>query len=184
MSRSGGTSFSSRLRNSTRTSCCVMARQATADDLAIEDVEGGKQGSRPVPFVVMRLTFGIPGRNGRRERLGLMPESGSFIDTEHEARQAGRDMASIIRTLSQTSGSFRDLEFPTRCAGCHGVARDAAPSCGRRLTSTPERARSSGSHQRVWSSALCPESAAPVPASGPCATASAFVAPAYRQCRV
>ena len=34
-----------------------MARQATTDDLAIEDIEGGKQGGGSVPLVIMRLAF-------------------------------------------------------------------------------------------------------------------------------
>src|SRR5580658_2394251 len=35
----------------------AMARQATADDLAIQDIEGGEQGGGPVPLVVVCLAF-------------------------------------------------------------------------------------------------------------------------------
>jgi hypothetical protein len=35
----------------------AMARQATANDLAIEDVAGGKQRGGPVPLVIMRLAL-------------------------------------------------------------------------------------------------------------------------------
>jgi hypothetical protein len=48
----------------------AMARQATADDLAIQDVEGGKQGSRSVPVVIMRLAiwYSRPQRKQRAVR--------------------------------------------------------------------------------------------------------------------
>ena len=36
----------------------TMARQATADDFAVQDIGGGKQRRGPVPLVVMCLTFG------------------------------------------------------------------------------------------------------------------------------
>src|SRR5579864_2732817 len=54
----------------------AMARQATADDLAVEDVEGGEQRRGSVPFVVMGLAFrqSWPQRqNGSRsvQRLNL-----------------------------------------------------------------------------------------------------------------
>jgi hypothetical protein len=45
----------------------AMARQATADNPAIEDIESGKQGRGPLPYVVMRLAFRKsrpPGRMG------------------------------------------------------------------------------------------------------------------------
>src|ERR1035441_6169864 len=61
-----------------------MARQATTDDLAIEDIEGGKQGGGSVPLVIMRLAF-RPSRpqgqkgSGSVQRLDLA----LFIDAEY-----------------------------------------------------------------------------------------------------
>ena len=43
----------------------AIARQATADHTAIQDVEAGKQRGSPVPFVIMRWRSGNPGGSGR-----------------------------------------------------------------------------------------------------------------------
>ena len=47
----------------------AMARQATADDLAIQNIEGCKQGRRSVPFIVMRLALRYS-RSQRKNRSG------------------------------------------------------------------------------------------------------------------
>jgi len=115
-----------------------------------------------------------------------MPEPGSF--RQHGAPERGQGGSgkrpTTSRTLSSKLGSLEILNFSTRCAGCHGVARDAAPSSGRRPAGKPTRALSSVSHPRAWSSGLCPEFAAPVSASVPGATASALAVRRYQQCRI
>src|SRR5260370_34604529 len=63
----------------------AMARQATADDLAIEDIEGGKQCGGSVPLVIMRLAFRQSRpqgqkRSGSVQRLDLA----LFIDAEYQ----------------------------------------------------------------------------------------------------
>jgi len=46
-------------------------RQAASDDLAVQDVESGEQGRRPVPFIVMRPLFG-QARSQGRDRNGVI----------------------------------------------------------------------------------------------------------------
>jgi len=63
-----------------------MARRATADDLAIQDIEGGKQGRGPVPYVVMCLAF-RQSRPQRQDRSGPVQclNLALFIDAEHQS---------------------------------------------------------------------------------------------------
>src|SRR5271169_770200 len=63
----------------------AMARQATTNDLAVEDIEGGKQGGGSVPLVIMRLAFRQSRpqgqkRSGSIQRLDLA----LFIDEEYQ----------------------------------------------------------------------------------------------------
>ena len=44
----------------------TMARHATTDDLAIEDIDGGKQCGGSVPLVIMRLAFRQPRPQGQK----------------------------------------------------------------------------------------------------------------------
>ena len=62
----------------------AMARQATADHPAVQNIEGGKQGRGPMPLVVMRLAFGHSwtqrqNRSGAVQGLNLA----LFVDAEH-----------------------------------------------------------------------------------------------------
>src|ERR1017187_2130445 len=63
----------------------AMARQATTDDLAVEDIEGGKQWGGSVPLGIMRLAFRQSRpqgqtRSGSVQRLDLA----LFIDAEYQ----------------------------------------------------------------------------------------------------
>ena len=63
----------------------TMARQALADDLAIQQPQRGKQGGGAVPFVIVALASGDAGpqrkqRGGSIQRLNLT----LFIDREHQ----------------------------------------------------------------------------------------------------
>lgn len=103
----------------------AMLRVATAEDGAGGDVEGGKQGGRAMPRVVVAAALDLTGQH-RQQGLGAVEclDLGLLSSTQSISTRSGglRYSPTMSRTFSTNSGSVESLKVSLRC-GCRLKAR-------------------------------------------------------------